>query len=74
MDQQHAANKTVMAWIADIGSDQEYTDVEEWVIANRKAFNVVADTTLYSVAANGTVVRNAHNIASTATQHWLPCG
>ena len=73
-----AANRTVMGWIADIGSDEEYSEVVAWVVANRISFNAVADTTLYSVAANGTVVRNLHNIQrhSVWQQHGIqttPC-
>ena len=53
---------TVMAWIADIGSDKEYAEVVEYVVANRDSFNAVSDTTLYTVAVNGSIVRNLHAI------------
>ena len=54
--------RTVMAWIADIANDAEYTEVVEYVLKNNASFNAVSDTTLYSVAANASVVRNLHNI------------
>ena len=56
------ANKTVMAWIADIGSDAEYREVVAWVSENRNAFNAVSDTTLYTIAANGTLSKNLPNL------------
>jgi hypothetical protein len=71
-------NKTVMAWIADIASDDEYVQVAAWVVANSNAVNAVADTTLYSITANGTLVKNLHNIERHAVwqQHSIrtsPC-
>jgi hypothetical protein len=56
------ANKTVMAWIADIGSDIEYREVVAWVSENRNAFNAVSDTTLYKIATNGTLSKNLPNL------------
>ena len=55
-------NRSVMAWIADIGSDEEYGSVVGWVTNNSDAINAVSDTTLYKVLANGSIVGNERNI------------
>ena len=62
----------------EIGSDKEYRQVLARVVANRNAVNAVADTTLYSVAANGTLLKNLQNIERHAVwkQHGIrtsPC-
>ena len=51
------------------GGDEDYSGVVEWVVANRNAFSAVADTTLYSVTENGSVVRNIHNIQRHSVWH-----